>query len=215
MVAVLDSLKALLGHPRVYVLSQHLSGGAAIRRRCLKELDAKRGERILDIGCGPAYYLPWLDAGVEYWGFDTEARYIKSARERFGARANFTCEIFSDAHLDSLPRFDGVLLLGLLHHLDDGDADALLARVGAALAHGGRVVTLDTCFDDRLTPLARIVARHDRGQYVRSTDDFTTMARKHFASVDGRLIGEDMPLKIGLWRMVLRVPVGATTAQRP
>jgi SAM-dependent methyltransferase len=209
---MLDSLLGLLQLPHLYVLSQRLFGGAAVRRDCLEALDPRSGQRLLDVGCGPAYYLPWIAPGVDYYGFDTEARYIAWARARFGARGTFFCEAFAEKHLETLPRFDKVLLLGLLHHLDDRDADTLLDLVARALGPGGRVVTLDTCFDARLSPLARWIARHDRGRHVRSGEAFAAMAERRFLRVDARLVGEDQPLGVGLWRMTLGEPRPAASS---
>ncbi len=134
------------------------------------------------------------------------ARLPAVVRRHFGHRGTFFGEAFADRHLPLLPRFDGVLLLGLLHHLDDRDADALLALVARALAPNGRVVTLDTCSDPRHTPLARWISQHDRGRHVRTGEAFVALAERRFGRVEAELAGEDLPLGVGLWRMLLADP---------
>ncbi|HZO17255.1 MAG TPA: methyltransferase domain-containing protein [Polyangiaceae bacterium] len=192
---------SVLGHPSLYNLSQRVLGASEARYRCLDELDARPGQRVLDVGCGPAYYLERLAPGVEYHGFDTDERYIGWATDRFGARARFYCDTYGERHLAELGHFDRVLLMGLLHHLDDREANALLALIARALAPGGRVVTLDTCYDDRLSSLERWLASQDRGRHVRETRAFDEMASRHFQNVRGNLIALRMPMR--LWLMTM------------
>ena len=44
------------------------------------------GAAILDVGCGTAQILRYLPEGIEYLGFDQNARYLECARNRFTAR---------------------------------------------------------------------------------------------------------------------------------
>ena len=104
-------MRALLSLPSVYLGFQALVGGTKMRSLCLALLEPQPGQRIVDIGCGPAYYLADLPA-VDYHGFDTDARYIDHARKRFGSRGRFYVEPFTQMHADTLGPFDRVLLMG-------------------------------------------------------------------------------------------------------
>lgn len=95
---------------------------------------------VLDIGCGPG-----TNAGhfreVQYVGVDIEEAYIHSARRRFGDRF-----VLGDATRE-LPRlgapYDFILLNSLMHHLDDGQVDAVLGHAAEVLAPGGAIHILD------------------------------------------------------------------------
>ncbi len=71
--------------PAVYMLVQRAVGADRARHECIDALAPRAGERIVDVGCGPAYYLGDLPE-VDYHGFDTDERYIEWARERWGSR---------------------------------------------------------------------------------------------------------------------------------
>ncbi len=174
--------ETILGNVSAYILLQRAVGADRLRHHCLRRLDAKPGERILDVGCGPAYYLDHLP-GVEYVGFDTSQRYIDYARQRFGPRGEFFCEEFGPRHVRDLPPFDAVLLMGLLHHLDDGACDALLSLLAEAIRPEGRVVTLDTAFTEDQGLISRWMARNDRGEFVRTPEAFRKLASQHFDDV--------------------------------
>jgi len=146
------------------------------------------GARILDIGCGPAAILAALPDGVEYHGFDTSERYIAAARKRWGDRGRFWCARVDEATLADLPRVDRVLAVGVLHHLDDGEAKHLFALARAALAPGGRVVTYDPCFTDGQGRLSRALVSRDRGRNVRTPDEYVAIARTAFSRVDATVL---------------------------
>ena len=101
---------------------------------------------MLDIGCGPAEILGELPDDVTYLGFDLSETYIKAAQKRWGARGTFRCAPVDAVTVRELPQVDVVLAVGVLHHLDDGDAERLFTLAGSTLAPGGRVITYDPCF---------------------------------------------------------------------
>jgi SAM-dependent methyltransferase len=202
-------LTSILTSPSVYVLYQRLVGGARMRRLALESLAPRRGERILDVGCGPAYYLDDL-GDVDYHGFDTSRTYIDHARRRFGTKAQFHCEPFGEEHLGLGP-FDGVMLMGLLHHLDDEECGRLLELLGRTLAAGGRVVALDAVLYEGQSWLEHQIASRDRGEYVRSPDGFRELGERWFESVEGRLLSDRWYVPSIYYLMILQSPRSPTT----
>ncbi len=182
-------VRSILKFPIVYETYQRLVGGMHMRDECLKVLDLKTGQRVLDVGCGPAYYLAQMP-DVEYFGFDTDERYIEHARKKFGARGNFRCAMFTPQVAAELGQFDRIMLMGILHHLDDDQCDELLALLASVLAPGGMIVALETVIHERQNPVERMLAEGDRGEYVRKPEGFSALAQKHFQSVDGQLSQE-------------------------
>src|SRR6516165_6705376 len=118
-------LRKTLGNVRLYIALQKSIGADRIRYRCLEEAELKPGERLLDLGCGPAYYFGRLPE-VDYVGFDTSEAYVAYARQHYGKRGDFRCESFTAQHIAQLGQFDVILLFGLLPHLAHAQCATLL-----------------------------------------------------------------------------------------
>jgi len=203
-------MKSILESPHVYIAFQRLVGGARMREICLEMLKPQASERILDVGCGPAYYLSDLPL-VEYYGFDTDKRYIRHARTKFGERAQFFDETFTREHAVRLGKFDGILLMGLLHHLDDKTAHELLSLAADSLRPGGRVIALDTTVHPGQSWWEHRLAVGDRGEFVRTPEAFTDLATSHFSEVHGEFRPTGSWVPNVHWIMTLRSPLAPAT----
>lgn len=204
---MLASAKRLLGSVWLYVGLQRAVGADRVRYRCLSEVDS--GDTVLDVGCGPAYYVGRLPEGVRYVGFDTSPRYIDHARKRWGDRAEFRCEVFGEEHLAELPPVDKVLLLGLLHHLSDEDCRTLLDLAARALAPGGVAISADPTFEPGQGFVSRWMSANDRGGFVREPDGFTALATASFGDVDGEIVSGITRVPTSSWLMRMRGPLVA------
>ena len=187
MAQITTGLRAVLSSPIVYSSFQALMGAHRFRTNFTREfVRPSPGMRLLDIGCGPADILAYLP-GVEYWGFDISPAYIAKAKDAFGDRGSFHCKHLEQADLQGLPRFDVVLAIGLLHHLDDPVAHEVLGLARAALKPGGRLLTVDPCLDPSQNPVARFLVRNDRGQNVRTREGYESLAAAVFGRVDAKV----------------------------
>jgi SAM-dependent methyltransferase len=204
---MLAPAKRLLGYVPLYVALQRGLGADRLRYRCLAELGLQPGDSVIDVGCGPAYYLPRIPTGVRYHGFDTDARYIGYARAKWGDRAEFHCAVFGEEHLPALPPADAVMLLGLLHHLPDDDSRQLLRLAARALAPGGQVISVDTCFEPNQGRISRWMSRNDRGEHVRTPENFVALAQEAFDDVDGEVVDDATRIPSSFWLMRMRKPV--------
>lgn len=179
---VTDGLRAVLSQPAVYKTFQRLMDPSGVRRRFVADfIRPVAGMKVLDLGCGPADILDDLPA-VDYHGFDISAAYVAHASERFGGRGSFTCKYLELGDLAVLPKFDVVLALGLLHHLDDEEALGVVRLARAALGPGGRLVTIDPALAADQNGVARFLVRRDRGQNVRERAGYEALARQVFVS---------------------------------
>ncbi len=180
-------LRDILAQARVYSLFARIIGATRGRQVYVQDyIRPKAGDRVLDIGCGPADILEALPE-VEYHGFDLSPDYIESARKRFGARGQFHVEAVSADLIKKYEGFDLVLATGVLHHLTDAEATDLFQVARTALKPGGRLVTLDGCFVDGQSAIARHLLRRDRGEFVRQQPEYLRLASKVFSKVESHL----------------------------
>ena len=117
------------------------------RRRLVREAVAPQAaERILDVGCGPGYYVQELveavgpEGGVH--GVDSSAPMLAVARQRCEALANAT---FDEGDAGRLPvedgSFDAAVSVQVMEYV--ADVPSALAEIRRALRPGGRVVLWD------------------------------------------------------------------------
>jgi SAM-dependent methyltransferase len=178
----------VLGASVVYQAFQDLLGADGFRRTLARWIDAAPGQRVLDIGCGPAAILGHLPAGVDYHGFDDSPAYIASARQRWGDRGRFWQARVEEASLAELGAFDRVIAIGVLHHLDDDAAATLVGLAARALAPGGMLLTYDPCWAADQGVIARALIARDRGQNVRDAHGYARLVRGGFAEVEPEVV---------------------------
>jgi len=176
-------LRRMLALPRMYSLFQDMIGGDARAKYTRQYIRALAGDRILDIGCGPADILEYLPPSVRYTGFDASPEYIEAARERFGQRGSFFCDRVDEGVAQRVGRFDIAIASGVLHHLDDAEAVSLFRIAREALVPEGRLITLDGCYTPEQSSIARYLVSKDRGEHVRPARAYEDLAREVFPGV--------------------------------
>ncbi len=99
-------------------------------------LEPQKGERILDIGCGPGQLTAQLaESGAEAVGMDSSVSMVAQARQNF-PRLRFLLADVRNFHVDQ--PFDALFSNAALHWVRD--ADAAIACMAKALKPGGRLV---------------------------------------------------------------------------
>jgi SAM-dependent methyltransferase len=191
----LDSgLQVWLKVPFLYNLFQDAIGGNALRRKFIQNhVRAKAGNKVIDIGCGPAQILPWLPE-VDYVGFDVNPACIASAK-RTHAKGTFvvgdTKSLWEDSRFRNA---DIVIGLGILHHLGDNEAEHCIRFAHRALKQGGRFVCFEACWVSHQGFLSRYVMSKDRGQNIRTEQMYRQLAGNVFKNVDAWV--DTQPLRI-------------------
>jgi 2-polyprenyl-3-methyl-5-hydroxy-6-metoxy-1,4-benzoquinol methylase len=180
-------IRSILAHPAVYDLLQSLMGADRARSELVSQhIRPMEGMRLLDIGCGTARILDYLPP-LTYHGFDLSQKYIDEALAHYPGRGTFRCAMLEETMLLDEPSYDLVLAMGVLHHLDDEAALKLLGLAKSALKDGGRLVTIDPCFEKGQNPIARFLISKDRGQNVRFSPQYRELGGNIFEQVTGEV----------------------------
>jgi SAM-dependent methyltransferase len=185
MSQVTRGVSAILSHAKVYDALQWMMG-AKLGRSIVSSryIKSKNGDCVLDIGCGTADIRRYL-ADVEYFGIDPNPRYIHAAKSRFRdvPRCTFLCGIFDEAILARLPKFDIVLASAVFHHMGDDEVVRVGKLAKAALKEHGRLVTLDPCYVDGQSAIAKFLINRDRGRHVRDAAEYRALMSSVFDSI--------------------------------
>ena len=176
--------------PFVYNLFQGVVGGNALRRKIIRNhVRARPGDKVIDIGCGPAQALQSLPQ-VEYLGLDINPDYIAFARRAYGDKGTFVVGNTQSLRGDS--RFkdaDIVMAVSVLHHLDDKDAEDCIRFAYDALKSRGRMICHDACWIPNQGAFSKYIMSHDRGRNIRTEQQYRQLAAKFFKHVDASHIG--------------------------
>jgi hypothetical protein len=90
----------------------------------------------------------------------------------------------TDTRLTALGKFDIELLMGVLSHLIDSGIHTMLQHASSTLKPDGRLITFDCAVNRGRHPIARILARLDRGRYTRTADLYRELFSNDFTPVE-------------------------------
>lgn len=198
----MNHIKQILSHPVCYhYIRQVMTGGLPFRKWIPLYGFDDANERIADLGCGPSDMLRYLSPTCRpgfYLGVDISERYLDSARRR-AAKAGVAAEFLS-LDLTRLShdrdvqeklvglledrKIDRVLLLGVLHHIDDESALATLN-----LVH--QVSTVRSLITDDVVQipghfLNNGYCRLDRGEFIRDEAGYDALIAKSAWRIRGK-----------------------------
>jgi SAM-dependent methyltransferase len=178
-------VKAILNHPSLYKAYQSAGGFFGARVKAIADyLTLRSGMRVIDIGCGPGYILRHLPSGIDYIGFDIDQAYIDHARRSFRHLGQFHCRYFDAAAAREFSGADVVMMNGVLHHIADEELSSTLANVRDVLKSDGVLFTLDGCYREGQSWIAKWLLDNDRGEFVRNRDGYDQVLSAAFKKVD-------------------------------
>jgi SAM-dependent methyltransferase len=172
---------------------QYLLAGRYQERYVQDFIKPAMGARILDVGCGPGDIVAYLPATVEYVGFDMNDKYIQTAKRRFegregGPKCRFFRGLVNDAAIYNFDAFDIVTANSVLHHLTDNEAGVLFELAKKALRPSGRLITLDPCYLEDQSRIARFLLSWDRGRHIRTDVRYRALASEYFTRVTSSVL---------------------------
>lgn len=198
----IDKLHRAVTVPAIYQAIQLALGAHASRQRFVDEfLRPEAGMRLLDVGCGPATMLPYLPR-LSYTGIDLNQRHIAYAQQRFPGRGTFICGDVTQS-LDVGGDYDLVDISGLLHHIDDAGASALLANCLSRTKSGGRVVTIDPVRVPNQRKIAAWLMALDSGLQIRTPERYLSLGQGLGATLRSYVLHDGLRVPYDHFVMVL------------
>jgi SAM-dependent methyltransferase len=187
MALSMPSLSHLLSHAWAYKLLQTAAGSNRSHAAFVREyVKPESDDRILDVGCGPGDILGALPQDARYVGIDPSPEYIEAARVNWGNRGEFRCADGRDP-IGSDSSFEIVLLMGVLHHLDDEGCVAVIRNAATALVPTGRLVAIEPAVVRGESRVAEWLIARDRGAFIREPAAYAELADEGFAQVSAEV----------------------------
>lgn len=200
-------LRSILKRPKIFdFFNKKLLGTERyLKRYCDTYFNGLGDINFLDIGCGTADIINYLDQDIKYTGFDMQKEYIDHANAKYRDKGKFIVAKVDDSINSNWAKyFDVINVHGLLHHLSDNDCDLILSTSHKYLKDSGFMITVDSTYFKGQTKFAKWLVSKDRGQNVRSPDEYTNLAEKYFNRVEGKLIEKHLNIPYGIYTMVLK-----------
>lgn len=128
---------------------------------------------VIDIGCGPGINSA-LFRDKRYLGIDLSKKYIDFANKH--RTGDFRVADATSFKTDE--KFDLVFMNSLMHHIDDAGTERLLGSCEKFLNEDGEIRILDLVMPEKPC-LARLLAKADRGNHVRTAEKWETLFDRH------------------------------------
>lgn len=173
--------------PALYMFIQRsLAGKDAHARVADLVFPDFNGARVLEIGCGPGTWVPYLKGVGEYVGIDRNADHIRSANQALAnENVRFVCEDLADfARSGADKAFDFVIGMGILHHMDDATCNDVLATASGSMTAGATYIGVEPVRHKRQHPVARLLKRLDSGMHIRTEEGYRRLLANSFAEVE-------------------------------
>jgi ubiquinone/menaquinone biosynthesis C-methylase UbiE len=151
-----------------YKLTQRIMSGVTFRNNFAKNFIKNKNNNILDIGCGTADILESIPNNY-YYGFDISKNYINYAKKKFlNNNYHFFTKKFNQRAIKKLPKFDFVILFGILHHLSNIEINDLFFNVKKVLKKSGVILIVDPVLIKKQNFISKLLIKLDRGKNIKN-----------------------------------------------
>ncbi len=172
----------LLKYPFFYRLYQNIVGANKLRFILAKGyIKAREKDVLLDIGCGTADIIKFLPK-IKYFGFDMNSKYIEYARSVYGKKGVFICKDVNKYSIEN-NKYNIIIAIGILHHLNNQEAQKLFDLSKYALKKNGKLITVDGCYANDQSKLVHFLLSIDRGKFVRTKKAYLKLASTYFNKI--------------------------------
>lgn len=201
----------VVGSPLVYDHIRPLVVGGIDMSPVYQRAETGSDDVILDVGCGTGDALRYLKSFDRYVGFDIDDRAIDYARTRHADRrgVSFESRIMGESDVVEIAP-TVVVLMGLLHHLTDDQAHALLRSVRAP-GTVRRIVTQDIVLL-HAEPVSNFLAGLDRGRECRAPEGYEALVGNSGWDVQSSCVLRSHP-KTGLAKYLVMTLAPAEASQ--
>ena len=134
--------------------------GTSFRKKIIKKNISNKKIKVLDIGCGPAEILNYIPKAIYH---------------------------FNKSYLSKLPKFDFIILFGVLHHLSNKEIKNILNLCKKKMTKKSKLLTEDPILIKDQNLIANFLIKKDRGLNVRYKNDYKNLMKPHFKNINSKI----------------------------
>lgn len=146
------------------------AGFAETKKAIKRELNCDK--KTLDIGCGTGVFSVLFK---DYIGIDISPRFIKYAKKKYNREFYVMDAINIEFQNNS---FDNVLIVGLLHHLNDKTFLKVISEIKRVLKKNGQALILEDVPASSMNIIGKLARKFDLGSYIRRIEDYQELLEK-------------------------------------
>lgn len=172
------TIYALSQNPRIFIfLRKILENNFKGERKVLADyFVCGPAEKVLDIGCGTGEFSGFFNPD-NYIGVDIEKKYIEYAQKNYKGK-------FLVVDANRLPFNDGlfqkVVIIGVIHHLDDKTSGRVLDEARRVLAPNGTLLLMEDVSRPNNSFLTNLLHRLDNGKFIRTKESYEKVLGERF-----------------------------------
>ena len=147
------------------ILKKSLNSDAASLLKLLKV------KNVIDIGCGDSDVLNYykFDKSQKYYGYEANSYFINKLKNKFKEKhILFFKKNINDINFNKFnPKNSIILMIGVLHHLDDLSIKKFLSKTKKF-----KILSIDAVILQNQSFITKILYYLDRGNYIRYLNDY-------------------------------------------
>jgi len=162
--------------PRLFGFMNWGPGTDALTAVVCKELATGKG-LVLDFGCGRGALCQTFDA-AHYVGFDLVSSFVVFARQ---TNAAYKFTVMDGTSLAFQPdEFERVVIVGVLHHLNDSLTNQALSEIRRVLRSDGKCLIIEAIpTKERRNIIGRLLRSMDAGAFIRPVSEWVALLEQH------------------------------------
>ena len=131
--------------------------------------------KILDLGCGSGEMSRFFE-DLDYKGIDLNSKYIEFAKNIY--KNDF--EVMNAQNLKfENNTFDYVVVIGVLHHIDDENCNIILNEIKRVIKDTGKIIIIeDVNTQSKIDLLGNIIRKLDVGNHIRTEKEWFKLLSK-------------------------------------
>ncbi|MFH1582989.1 MAG: class I SAM-dependent methyltransferase [Candidatus Falkowbacteria bacterium] len=183
-------INKLASNPKIFIILRKIieNNFRGEKEVINKHFICQTDDKILDLGCGTGEFSVYFNPEI-YTGLDIEKGYIDFAQKNY--KGNFlvgdaTCLPFSNNS------FSKILIIGVLHHLDNEVSSLVLKEASRVLKDNGLMLIMEDMATPRDNILTKFIHDFDKGKFIRTSENYKNLLRSDFKII------KDLIIKSGL-----------------
>ena len=172
-------MKRILAYPRIYNLYQSLIGANSYLKRFSETfIKTEKSIRMLDMGCGTANIVPFLNSEIEYFGIDFSQKYIDYASKKYSKHTFLCGNICEQNQING--EFDIIISKGVMAGLKDEQLLKMFDIIVSLSNEKTRIILSDMNHRSNSSVFEKFIQRQERNKELRSKDDYIRLITQKF-----------------------------------